>query len=130
MLGCVSISQVSQFLSALGFPTQWDINCQNGGQRICTVLMYLNEVAEGGSTFFRRINFEVRPKRGAAVLFFPGFMNGELDTDALHAGMPAVDVKWVSQIWIRQLADPCRNVPKAWADALEASERYGDGTRP
>jgi len=76
--------------------------CQNGGQRICTVLMYLNDVQEGGSTFFRRINFEVRPKRGAAVLFFPGFMNGELDTDALHAGMPAVDVKWVSQIWIRQ----------------------------
>ena len=76
--------------------------CQNGGQRIATVLMYLNDVLDGGSTFFRRINFEVRPKKGAAVIFFPGFMNGELDTDALHAGMPAVDVKWVSQIWIRQ----------------------------
>lgn len=76
--------------------------CQNGGQRIATVLMYLNDVAEGGSTFFRRINFEVRPKRGAAVIFFPGFMSGELDTDALHAGMPAIDCKWVSQVWIRQ----------------------------
>ena len=29
-------------------------------------------------------------------------MNGELDTEALHAGMPAVDTKWVSQVWIRQ----------------------------
>ena len=29
-------------------------------------------------------------------------MNGELDTDALHAGMPAVDTKWVSQVWIRK----------------------------
>ena len=29
-------------------------------------------------------------------------MNGELDTDALHAGMPAVDTKWVSQVWLRQ----------------------------
>ena len=45
--------------------------CQNGGQRIATVLMYLNDVAAGGSTFFRRINFEVRPKKGAAVIFFP-----------------------------------------------------------
>ena len=44
--------------------------------------MYLNDVASGGSTFFRRLNFEVRPKKGAAVIFFPGFMNGELDTDA------------------------------------------------
>ena len=30
-------------------------------------------------------------------------MNGELDTNALHAGMPAVDIKWVSQVWIRQV---------------------------
>ena len=37
-----------------------------------------------------------------ALIFFPGFMNGELDTNALHAGMPAIDVKWVSQVWIRQ----------------------------
>ena len=29
-------------------------------------------------------------------------MNGQLDTEALHAGMPAIDTKWVSQVWIRQ----------------------------
>jgi prolyl 4-hydroxylase len=50
----------------------------------------------------RRVKFEVRPKKGRALIFFPGFMNGELDTDALHAGMPAVDTKWVSQVWIRK----------------------------
>ena len=50
----------------------------------------------------RRVNFEVKPKKGRALIFFPGFMNGELDTDALHAGMPAIDTKWVSQVWIRQ----------------------------
>ena len=50
----------------------------------------------------RRVNFEVRPKKGNALIFFPGLLNGELDTSALHAGMPAVDVKWVSQVWIRQ----------------------------
>ena len=32
------------------------------------------------------------------LIFFPGFMNGELDTDALHAAMPASDTKWVSQV--------------------------------
>jgi len=76
--------------------------CANGGQRVATVLCYLNDVADGGATAFRRVNFEVKPKKGTALIFFPGFMNGELDTDALHAGMPAVDTKWVSQVWIRQ----------------------------
>jgi len=76
--------------------------CANGGQRIATVLMYLNHVRDGGCTFFRRLNVEVKPKKGGAIIFFPGFMNGELDTDALHAGMPAVDTKWVSQVWLRQ----------------------------
>ena len=42
------------------------------------------------------------PLQGNALIFFPGFMNGELDTEVLHAGMPAVDTKWVSQVWIRQ----------------------------
>ena len=63
---------------------------------------YLNDVAQGGATYFRRADFEVRPKKGRAVIFFPGTMDMELDTDALHAGMPAVDVKYVSQVWIRQ----------------------------
>ena len=76
--------------------------CANGGQRVGTVLVYLNDVPDGGATAFRRVNFEVLPKKGRALIFFPGFMNGELDTDALHAGMPAVDVKWVSQVWLRQ----------------------------
>jgi len=76
--------------------------CASGGQRIATVLMYLNDVEDGGGTFFKRLNFEVRPRKGNAVIFFPGFMNGELDHDALHAGLPPVGIKWVSQVWIRQ----------------------------
>lgn len=76
--------------------------CASGGQRIATILMYLNDVSEGGATLFRRLNLEVSPRKGRALIFFPGFLNGEVDTDALHAGMPAVDTKWVSQVWIRQ----------------------------
>ena len=39
--------------------------CANGGQRVATVLCYLNDVPEGGSTCFSRVRFEVRPKRGS-----------------------------------------------------------------
>ena len=45
---------------------------------------------------------QVKPVKGQALVFFPGFLNGELDTEALHSGQPAVDTKWVSQVWIRQ----------------------------
>ena len=76
--------------------------CMSGGQRIATVLVYLNDVLGGGATFFKRLNLEVRPRRGNALIFFPGFLNGEIDPEALHAGMPPVGTKWVSQVWIRQ----------------------------
>lgn len=37
-----------------------------------------------------------------AVVFFPATVGGVLDSRLLHAAEPAVDTKWVSQIWIRQ----------------------------
>lgn len=39
---------------------------------------------------------------GMAVVFFPAALDGTLDPLLLHAAEPAVDTKWVSQIWIRQ----------------------------
>ena len=36
-----------------------------------------------------------------ALIFFPAFANGEIDTDALHAALPVTDrkaVKWISQV--------------------------------
>lgn len=39
---------------------------------------------------------------GMAVMFFPATLDGTLDPMLLHAAEPAVDTKWVSQIWIRQ----------------------------
>jgi hypothetical protein len=37
-----------------------------------------------------------------ALVFFPATIDGFLDPLALHAALPAVDTKYVSQIWIRQ----------------------------
>eukprot|EP00562_Extubocellulus_spinifer_P027975 CAMPEP_0178638966 /NCGR_PEP_ID=MMETSP0698-20121128/15198_1 /TAXON_ID=265572 /ORGANISM="Extubocellulus spinifer, Strain CCMP396" /LENGTH=741 /DNA_ID=CAMNT_0020279241 /DNA_START=114 /DNA_END=2338 /DNA_ORIENTATION=+ len=74
----------------------------NGGQRTVTVLVYLNDVAEGGSTSFPALNLDVRPRRGMALVFFPATTDGLLDKNALHAALPAVDTKYVSQVWIRQ----------------------------
>ena len=75
---------------------------QNGGQRTVTVLVYLNDVNQGGHTWFPNLNLSVQPKRGMALIFFPSTVDGLLDKNALHAAKPAIDTKYVSQVWIRQ----------------------------
>ena len=75
---------------------------QNGGQRTITVLIYLNDVHRGGATRFPSLNLDVQPVRGMALVFFPATIDGMLDQMALHAAMPAIDVKYVSQVWVRQ----------------------------
>lgn len=74
----------------------------NGGQRTVTVLVYLNDVERGGSTFFPALNLDVQPKKGTALIFFPATVDGYLDQRALHCAKPAIDTKYVSQVWIRQ----------------------------
>lgn len=74
----------------------------NGGQRVVTVLTYLNDVARGGHTTFPMLGFSVHPRKGMAVVFFPATVAGQLDPMALHSAEPAVDTKYVSQVWIRQ----------------------------
>ena len=77
---------------------------QNGGQRVATVLVYLNDVARGGCTSFSKLGLTIQPKKGTALVFFPASLDGMLDQHYLHAAEPALDLKWVSQIWIRQKA--------------------------
>jgi prolyl 4-hydroxylase len=77
----------------------------NGGQRVVTVLTYLNTVPPpGGSTYFPLLNhLRIQPCQGMALIFFPATIYGQLDPMALHAAEPALNTtKYVSQIWIRQ----------------------------
>lgn len=66
------------------------------------MLVYLNDCFSGGQTQFPALNLEVSPRRGTALVFYPASVDGYLDKRALHAALPAVDVKFVSQVWIRQ----------------------------
>jgi prolyl 4-hydroxylase len=87
----------------------------NGGQRTITVLIYLNTVQRGGATRFPALNLEVQPVRGMALVFFPATVDGLLDKMALHAALPAIDTKYVSQVWIRQstyAGQPSKRLPQ------------------
>jgi prolyl 4-hydroxylase len=87
----------------------------NGGQRTVTVLIYLNTVHCGGATRFPALDIEVQPVRGMALVFFPATVDGLLDKMALHAALPAIDTKYVSQVWIRQsvyAGQPSKRLPQ------------------
>lgn len=57
----------------------WDHHLQ-GYQRRATILVYLNDVKEGGSTRFEHLGpLAVQPKQGSALLFFPAFNGGMPD---------------------------------------------------
>jgi prolyl 4-hydroxylase len=95
----------------------------HGGQRVGTVLCYLNDVQEGGATAFPSLGIEVRPKRGKCLLFFPGHMDGRLDTRVLHAARPALDTKWVCQVWVRAHMDPIRSLkPPRWPPGVDSMQ--------
>jgi prolyl 4-hydroxylase len=74
---------------------------ENGGQRIATLIMYLNSVEKGGETIFPEIDLKIIPKKGDAVLFYNCHPDGKEDTLTLHAGAPVVQgTKWIATKWI------------------------------
>lgn len=76
--------------------------CATGGQRVATVLVYLNGVSTGGGTYFPKLDARYTPVAGRALVFFPCTVDGKLDPLALHTAEKAVDEKWVCQVWVRQ----------------------------
>ena len=72
------------------------------GQRVSTLVMYLNDVPAGGATDFPALGLQVAPRRGNAVYFEYANQRGQLDHATLHAGTPVEQgEKWVLTKWMR-----------------------------
>ncbi|MEZ5653488.1 MAG: 2OG-Fe(II) oxygenase [Burkholderiaceae bacterium] len=79
------------------------VHTRAGGQRIGTLVIYLNTVEEGGETGFPKMNLHVRARRGAAAYFEYMNQDGHLDERCLHAGVPVRrGEKWIATKWLRQ----------------------------
>ena len=77
-----------------------------GGQRLVTVLAYLNDVSAGGATVFPELGLEVDPRPGRAVVFH-NVVDHSLDDltrhpRSLHGGAPVRSgEKWACNLWFR-----------------------------
>jgi prolyl 4-hydroxylase len=71
--------------------------------RISTLVMYLNDVEQGGETYFPKLNFSVSPQKGMAVYFEYFYDNQDLNDLTLHGGAPVViGDKWAATQWMRR----------------------------
>jgi prolyl 4-hydroxylase len=78
-----------------------------GGQRVATVLVYLNEELEGGETDFPTLGLRHRGGRGDALVFANVDAAGQPDRRTLHAGLaPTSGEKWLLSQWIRDRPPP------------------------
>ena len=74
-----------------------------GGQRMATLIMYLNDVEAGGSTVFPDLGLDVLPRKGNALYFAYATEDGQLDRRSLHGGSPVSSgEKWIATKWMRQ----------------------------
>jgi prolyl 4-hydroxylase len=74
-----------------------------GGQRVATMIIYLNTPEKGGETVFPIAKVSITPKKGDAVLFYNVTPTGEVDSKSLHGGSPVLGgEKWIITKWIRE----------------------------
>lgn len=72
-----------------------------GGQRVATLIMYLQSPDEGGATVFPDLNLQVAPTRGRAVFF--SYAEPTAQSRTLHGGAPVLaGHKWIATKWLRQ----------------------------
>jgi len=82
-------------------PTQpgFEAVTAHGGQRIASVVMYLNTPEAGGGTGFPNAGLSVTALKGSAVYF----AYDTDDTASLHAGLPVErGEKWIATKWLRE----------------------------
>ena len=74
---------------------------RRGGQRVATLIVYLNRPERGGATVFPDIHLEVGPQQGNAVFF--SYERPHPSTRSLHGGCPVTQgEKWIATKWLRE----------------------------
>lgn len=72
-----------------------------GGQRVATLIVYLNSPTAGGATGFPDVGLEFSAVKGSALFF--SYDRAHPSTGSRHGGMPVTaGEKWIATKWLRQ----------------------------
>jgi prolyl 4-hydroxylase len=77
---------------------------KDGGQRVATLLVYLNDGFTDGETHFPKLDRKMKAPPGSGIVFWPmGRDECKCHPKALHAGLPpTTGIKYVCNAWIRE----------------------------
>ena len=95
--------QVLNYTIGQEYKAHFDFFKSASNPRISTLVMYLNDVEQGGETYFPKLNLSVSPQKGMAVYFEYFYDNQDLNDLTLHGGAPVViGDKWAATQWMRR----------------------------
>jgi len=82
---------------------QWQHYCKSG-QRLVSVMGYLNDLDTGGGTAFPKLGLDIKPRAGRLLVWNNvGEDLGKPHPDSLHGGMPVEEgIKKCFTIWFRE----------------------------
>ena len=76
--------------------------CQWMGQRTWTFMIYLNDVEEGGETYFKFLNLKVKPEPGLAIFWNNLYSFGWPNFKTMHEALPPIKgKKYILTKWYR-----------------------------
>jgi prolyl 4-hydroxylase len=81
----------------------WPAMKASGGQRTWTAMIYLNDVADGGATWFPQAGFKIAPRRGLLLCWNNMNPDGSPNLLTLHEGTDVVvGTKYIVTKWFRE----------------------------
>ena len=74
-----------------------------GGQRVKSVLLYLNDNYEGGETHFCVMNEKIKGDEGEAIVIHNVLDDGTLDDQSVHEAFATTEgTKWIASLYMRE----------------------------
>ena len=84
------------------FNHEFKTYCEWMGQRTWTTMVYLNDVEEGGETYFKYLNLKIKPKKGLLIAWNNLYINGFPNYKTMHEALPPLkDSKYIITKWWR-----------------------------
>ena len=80
---------------------QYEQLMNDGGQRIATLILYLQTPEKGGATQLVNLGLKIAPRKGSALFF--SYPDPTPRSGTLHSGEPVISgEKWIATKWFRQ----------------------------